>query len=415
MLRDTLIYSRRDFIKTLAVAGLSASLPSFLTDSVLAQQAAGISPDFKDDRILVVIQLGGGNDGLNAVIPHADDNYYRLRGNIAVDKKDMLTIDDTTALNANLAALKGLYDNGSLAILHGVGYPNPNRSHFRSMEILHTATDADRYSTTGWIGRFFDNCCGGAPNPLAGVNIGREMPQSFASARGLGVSFDEPKNFGWAGQGRATRAAFDAVNHSADAHHDDTPIDFLRHVTANAMASSDKVLRASKVNRAGADYPQSRLAGSLKSIATLIAGGLPTRIYYASMSGFDTHANQVNTHGNLLKQFAEATAAFQKDLKSIGVADRVQILCFSEFGRRVESNASRGTDHGTAGPMFLLGAGVKPGLHGTLCSLTDLDDGDLKHTMDFRSVYAEILGKWLGADPKVVLGQEWPMPGVITG
>jgi uncharacterized protein (DUF1501 family) len=415
MLRDTLIFSRREFLQTLAIAGLGATLPAFLTESVMAQQAKGITPGFKDDRILVVVQLGGGNDGLNAVIPHSDDNYYRLRKSIAIDKKDMLPLNDDVALNGGMVAFKELYDNGQLAILQGVGYPNPNRSHFRSMEIWHTGTDSDRYSATGWVGKYFDNACAGAPNPLAGVNIGREMPQSFASKLGMGVSFDEPKNFGWAGQGRATREAFNQVNHTTEKHGGETTLDFLRHVTANAVASSDRVLRASKTDRKIIDYPNSRLAGQLKTVATLIAGGLPTRIYYTSMSGFDTHANQLGSHANLLRQVADATKAFTADLKAIGVADRVQIMCFSEFGRRVEENASRGTDHGTAGPMFMLGAGVKPGLHGTPSSLTDLDEGDLKHTQDFRAVYAEVLNNWLGTDPKLVLDRDWPLPGVVTG
>ncbi|MBI1289863.1 DUF1501 domain-containing protein [bacterium] len=414
MLPDTLIFSRRGFLQSLAVAGLAASLPSFLTETVMAQQAKGITPGFKDDRILVVIQLGGGNDGLNAVIPHGDDSYYRLRKNIAVEKKDMHRLSDDVALNGGMTAFKDLFDKGELSILQGVGYPNPNRSHFRSMEIWHTGTDADRYSKTGWIGRYFDNACAGTPNPLAGVNIGREMPQSFASARGMGVSFDEPKNFGWAGQGRATREAFNAVNHTAEDHGEHRTIDFLRHVTATAMASSDRVLRASATNRKPVEYPNSRLSTQLRTVATLIAGGLPTRIYYTSMSGFDTHSNQLNQHANLLRQFTEAAAAFNADLKAIGVADRVQILCFSEFGRRVEENASRGTDHGTAGPMFMLGAGIKPGIHGTAASLTDLDEGDLKHTQDFRAVYAEVLQRWLGTDPKLVLDKEWQLPGVLA-
>jgi uncharacterized protein (DUF1501 family) len=413
MLRDTLIYSRREFLQALAVAGLGATLPAFLTESVFAQQAAGVTPGFKDDRILVVIQLGGGNDGLNTVIPFGDDNYRRSRPNLAVADKDIIRLNDHVGLHSNLAPLQALMEKGDLGIIQGVGYPNPNRSHFRSMEIWHTAVDSDRYESTGWIGRYFDNACSGAGNPLAGVNLGREAPQSFASVRGMGVSFDEPRNFGWAGQGRATRDSFNTINHTADDHSGETTLDFLRHVTANAMASSDRVLRASRTNRQVPAYPDSRLASSLRTIATLIAGGLPTRIYYASMTGFDTHANQNGQHGNLLRVFAQASSAFMADLKAIGVADRVLVMAFSEFGRRVSENGSRGTDHGTAGPMFLMGAGIKPGLHGTYPSLADLDGGDLKHTVDFRAVYAEVLQRWFGTNPRLVLAKDWNLPGVL--
>jgi uncharacterized protein (DUF1501 family) len=414
MLRNTPIFTRREFMQTLAIAGLGASLPAFLTRSLAAQSVGLPGTGFKDDRILVVVQLGGGNDGLNTIVPYADDHYHRLRRNLALKPDTLLRLDDYHAMAPTMEPFKHLYDSGELAVVHGVGYPNPNRSHFRSMEIWHTATDADRYSSTGWIGRYFDNACSGEANPLAGVNIGQQAPQAFGGRRGMGVSFDRPTDFGWAGEGRASRDAFDRLNGTKAKHHEHgSTLDFLRHVTANAVTSSDQVIRASRVSRPAVDYPDSRIGNSLKTIASLIAGGLPTRLYYASMTGFDTHAGQQFSHGGLLGGFAKSVAAFQKDLKAIGVADRVQIICFSEFGRRVAENASRGTDHGTAGPMFLLGSGVKPGMHGTPCRLDDLDDGDLKHTVDFRSIYAEVLEKWLGTESEGILGRRFEGIGVL--
>lgn len=409
------IFTRREFLQGAVIAGLGVTLPAFLTRSASAATITGSLPAMKDDRILVVIQLGGGNDGLNTVVPYGDDAYYSARKNLAIAKDKLLRLDDHLALHGKMEAFKELYDGGGLAIINGVGYPNPDRSHFRSMEIWQTAVDSNRFSDTGWIGRYFDNCCAGKPDPAAGVNLGGDFPQAFVGRRGVGVSFQEPGQFRWV-EGRAgdSRQAFDRIN-KTDALHDEdgSTLDFLRHTTANAVLSSDKVLRASSIKRKPVDYPNSRLSSSLKSIATLIAGGLPTRIYYASHTGFDTHANQSGQQENLLGQFSDAVAAFQRDLKAIGVADRVLIFSFSEFGRRVSENASRGTDHGTAGPMFLLGAGIKPGLHSAYPSLTDLDDGDLKHTVDFRSIYGEVLTKWFAVDQTKVLGREFKPAGVL--
>ncbi|MEO8377093.1 MAG: DUF1501 domain-containing protein, partial [Candidatus Sumerlaeota bacterium] len=346
-------FTRRDFLKTTAIAGLGMSLPSFLTRSVeAATLSPGAIPSFKDDRILVVIQLGGGNDGLNTVIPYGDDAYHRSRTNIGLKRDNILRLDDYMGLNGKMTEMKQMFDNGELAVVNGVGYPNPDRSHFRSMEIWHTAVDSNRVSDTGWVGRYFDNCCAGKPEPVSGVYVGGETPQAFASKSGVGVSFQQPEQFRWIdGAYGDTRAAFDTINQTAKTHNDEGhTIDFLRHTTANAVLSSDKVIKAGSAKRAPVTYPGGRLAPGLKTIASLIAGGLPTRLYYTSFTGFDTHANQQGQQDNLLGQFSSALAAFKKDLKNIGVADRVLIFTFSEFGRRVEENASRGTDHGTAGP-----------------------------------------------------------------
>lgn len=409
------VYTRREFMRTMAIAGAGLTIPSFLTQTAAGAQAGAI-PGFKDDRILVVIQLGGGNDGLNAVVPYGDDNYYQGRPRLAVPKNELLRIDDHLALNDVMAPIKDLYDSGELAIINGVGYPNPNRSHFRSMEIWHTATDSNRYSSTGWVGRYFDNACSGSPTPAVGVNVGGEAPQAFMGRKGLGISFNQPNDFRWAeGGGGNNRMAFDQINKVGTRHSESgSTLDFLRHTTANAVIASDSVIKSSKVKRTPVEYPNARLSQSLRNIATLIAGGLPTRIYYASMSGFDTHANQSGVQENLLGQFSGALRAFLADLKSIGAHDRVTVMCFSEFGRRVAENASRGTDHGTAGPMFLAGAGINPGLHGKYPSLTDLDEGDLKHTVDFRAVYGEVIGKWLGAETKPILGKDFKAIGAMA-
>ncbi len=413
MKEQPFVFTRREFVQTLAIAGLGATMPSFLTSTASAAPSAAI-PGFKDDRILVVVQLGGGNDGLNTIVPHGNDEYFKARKNISLEKKSLLRLNDDLAMHERMTELMNLYDNGGLAIVNGVGYPNPNRSHFRSMEIWQTGVDSDRYSHTGWIGRYFDNCCSGAPDPLAGVTIGNELPQAFTSQKGAGVSFNDPNQFRWlSGDVGNTRKAFDRLNGVNSSHGDETTIDFLRHHTANAVIGSDRVIAASKTKRKTVKYPGSQLSNQLRTVATMIAANLPTRIYYTSISGFDTHANQAGGHANLLGQFSGALSAFLKDLKASGAEDRVMVVAFSEFGRRVGENASRGTDHGTAGPMFLAGAGVKPGIHGKYPSLTDLDEGDLKHSMDFRCIYGEILDSWFEVDQSVVLGRKFKHAGVV--
>jgi uncharacterized protein (DUF1501 family) len=282
------------------------------------------------------------------------------------------------------------------------------------MEIWHTATDSDKYSSSGWVGRYLDAACSGEAEPVAAVAISAERPQAFNGSRGLGVAFSDPNSFKWTeGQGSATDRNFREVNR-AGAMHNDT-LDFLRKVTANATLSSDRVREVAKGYKGGVEYPRDAFGQSLQTVAKMIAGNLPTRIYYVSLSGFDTHTNQVGQQENLLARFAEGMKAFQRDMKLQGNAERVLVMGFSEFGRRVAENGSGGTDHGTAGPMFLLGPGVVPGLLGQAPSLTDLDNGDLRHTTDFRQVYSTVLNGWLGQDPTAVLGRSFESLPVLRG
>ncbi len=391
------IVSRRDFLKTAAVFSSIGLAPAFLARA--AEVHAPAIDGFKDDRVLVVIQLGGGNDGLNMVVPHSNDTYYRLRPQIGLKKDQILRIDDDVALNARMADLMRLYDDGKVALLQGVGYPNPNRSHFRSMEIWHTASDSNAYYSSGWIGRYFDNCCSGTAHPQAGVAIGEERPQAFEGEKGFGVAFDDPRRFGWQpGKGLDTKENFERLNEPVA--HGNTAIDFLRHTTSNAIMSSYEVHAAAE--RAGFTH-SGRGSDPLQTVAAMIRGGLETRIYYVAIGGFDTHANQLATQDNLLGHFAESVRKFQEMLENDGTADRVLTMVFSEFGRRVEQNASGGTDHGTAAPMFLIGEGVQAGIHGTQPDLDDLDQGDLKYGTDFRSVYATVLNDWFAVNPQPVL------------
>jgi uncharacterized protein (DUF1501 family) len=320
-----------------------------------------------------------------------------------------------------------------LALIQGVGYPNPNRSHFRSTEIWQTASDADRNESEGWLGRYFDSCCQGA-DPAVGVAIGGQTPQAFASSPPMGVAFSDPEQFRYMSESASdpkTAEIFmremndpnSGVGHGNGMENsggsigmiDGSPdeggstLEFLQRTALGAQMSSDKILEITRKTKSHVDYPRTQLGNSLNLISRLIAGGLPTRVYYVSQGGFDTHSNQLPSHDRLMTDLSGSLTSFVSDLKAQGNLSRVLMISFSEFGRRVAENASGGTDHGAAAPLFVLGGGVKPGLYGRAPSLTDLNDGDLKFNTDFRSVYATALEKWLGAPSEQVLGRKYPL------
>lgn len=411
--------TRREFLKKgLTIVSVGMTAPSFLTRTALALNnpwdvaQTTTRPGVPDDHILVVVQMGGGNDGLNTVIPFSNDAYYRARPNLAVPAKDVIRVTDELGLHPGLAKAKDLYDKGAMAVIQGVGYPNPSRSHFKSMEIWHTADPEGRVVRYGWIGRYFDSKCPVCEQPAVGVNVGPAMPLAMVADSGMGVSLETPEAFQWMptfnGLGaKEELELFKLLNASAPGVNEPGTIDFLRHTAMNAYVASEQVRGATSGYKGTVDYPNNRFASSMRLIAQMIAGKLPTKVYYAHITGFDTHAAQRGAHENLLQQLAEGVAAFYKDLEAQGNADRVLVLAFSEFGRRVAENGSGGTDHGTAAPMFLFGKPLKGGLYGQHPSLTDLVEGDLKHVIDFRSVYATVLDKWLGADPAKILGYDF--------
>ena len=418
------------------------TLPVFLEKTFFALDALAADAltqpvTGKDGTILVVLQMAGGNDGLNMIVPFADDAYHRARPRLSLPADQILKIDNYVGLNPKLAGLKSLYDEGHVAIVEGVGYPNPNRSHFRSTEIWQTASDADRTLNEGWLGRYFDNCCGGA-DPTVGVAIGEETPQAFAAKNPTGVTFSRPEQFRFrpsepdGGRMSAEEMLFRQLNETASGEEsvaapdgasvgaingktksDLSTLDFLQRTALDAQLSSDKILAIARKAKSTVTYPQGQLAASLNIVARMIGGGLPTRVYYASQGGFDTHAGQINAHQRLMTEFNDAVTAFVSDLKQQGNFERVLLMTFSEFGRRVQENANGGTDHGAAAPMFVLGGAIKPGLFGKYPSLTDLDHGDLKFNTDFRSVYGTVLDRWLKAPSQTVLGRKFSSLAIV--
>ena len=438
------LHTRRHFLRTSALgAAASWTLPVFLEKTFFALNAMAADSltqtvTGKDGTILVVLQMAGGNDGLNMIVPYADDAYYKARPKLGLAADKILKLDSYAGLNGKLTGLRALFDEGHLSVVQGVGYPNPNRSHFRSTEIWQTASDADRNANEGWLGRYFDNCCAGA-DPTVGVSIGDEMPQAFAAKSPTGVVFSRPEQYRWhssepsSGRMSAEEFFFRQLNDANGGDEGPAPaadgasisalsgrtksdigtLDFLQRTALDAQLSSDKILSIARKSKSTMAYPPGQLAASLNIIARMIAGGLPTRVYYASQGGFDTHAGQMNAHERLMGDLDAAITAFTTDLKEQGNFNRVMLMTFSEFGRRVSENANGGTDHGAAAPMFVMGGAAKAGLFGKYPSLTDLDRGDLKFNTDFRSVYGTILDQWLKAPSQVVLGRKFPALAIV--
>ncbi len=437
MKNEMTLQTRREFLRTTVLGGaLSWTVPTFLANTFAALQAeaadrATQAATGRDATILVVLQMAGGNDGLNTVVPAGNDFYHNARPRIGLAEVKLLRLDDATALHPALTGFKDLYDAGQLAIVQGVGYPNPNRSHFRSTEIWQTASDSGRFDRYGWLGRYFDNACSGC-DPTIGISIGRETPQAFAAARPTGISLENPQNYRFmAGGGprpdemSLTEESFRKLNEpegeagdnsgstigsiNGSARHAGSTLDFLERTALDAQVSSDEIRGIiSRVTNVST-YPGSQLGNSLKLVAKLIGGGLPTRIFYVSQGGYDTHTNQINTQERLLKDLGDSVKAFVEDLRGQGNLGRVLLMTFSEFGRRVAENANGGTDHGAAAPMFIVGGKVKSGLLGEYPSLApaDLFQGDLKFKVDFRCVYAGVLEKWLGTRSEPILGRSF--------
>ncbi len=410
-------FSRRLFIQQgLTLASLATTVPWFVQRSALSAMRPlgsplGSQPGVPEERVLVIVQLGGGNDGLNTVVPYGNAAYQRARPSLAIrepGKADgALELDAARGigLHPSLSGLRELHDRGQLAIVQGVGYPNPNRSHFASMDIWHTADASGRGA--GWVGRYFDNTCNGTPDPQRGVAIGRETPLAMLGRSAQPVTFENEDAFRWSGSELhpALSQRYDRLQRTGPLGdlEPSSQAAFLMRTALDAQVSSDRI-RAAVAKTPLAEYPGTPLARQLRIVASMIRDQLPTRVYYATLGGFDTHATQAGAHGRLMRQLGDALAAFQRDLDAQGQAGRVLTMVFSEFGRRVRQNASGGTDHGAAAPMLLLGPQVRPGLLGEHPSLEDLDNaGDLKFAVDFRSVYAGVLEDWLGAPSEPVL------------
>jgi uncharacterized protein (DUF1501 family) len=404
------MFTRRDFL-TRTLGGSSLLAVGGIVPEFLARTAAADAQKGKD-TVLVVVELTGGNDGLNTVAPYADDLYHKARPTLAFSKKEVLKLDDTVGLHPKLTEMKRLFDEKKLAVVQGVGYPNPDRSHFESMDIWQLA-DPKRIQVSGWLARSVTGMSvkeAGVPGMYVGEG---GMPLALQGADGGVISLADRASFRLqlSGNAKPRRALIEDLN-AADPNSDLAA--FVRKRQLQTYTSLQKIEEALKgtggnnpPNRRGADANNpdadlKTLQGKLGLIGRLIQKGLGTRVYYASINGFDTHSQQADVHADLLQEVSQAIGTFFGPLGSD--ADRVCVMTYSEFGRRVKENGSRGTDHGSGSCLFVAGPKVQGGVVGKHPSLSDLTDGDLKYHTDFRRVYATLLDKWLGVESRGVLG-----------
>jgi uncharacterized protein (DUF1501 family) len=391
---------RRDFLRNSALASGALLVPAFLKPfEALAQ---GEISGYKN---LVVIQLSGGNDGLNTIVPFGDDIYYQKRSSIAINKADIVGLNDMQGLNPSLLALKEIYDQGWMTIINSVGYPNPDRSHFRSMDIWQTASDSSQFLTTGWIGRYLDSNCQTCRTPYTAIEVDDTLSLAVKGATMKGIAVQDPGKLY-----QETREPFfkNLVRAQNSDHLNEDNLGYLYKTMIETYSSADYIQQTSKTYTVKAEYPNTQLGSQLRTVSKFINSGLKTRVYYVSLGGFDTHVRQLDQQSRQLKIYGDAVAAFIKDLKESGRLDETLVMTFSEFGRRVEQNASNGTDHGTANNVFLFGGKLKKaGIYNDAPNLTDLDNGDLKYQVDFRDVYATLLDKWLDVHNRQVLSKSF--------
>lgn len=402
--------SRRNFLKSTlassAAISLSGSLPSLLLGASRQSQRAS------DEKILVVVQMSGGNDGLNTIVPYGDDEYYKNRFTLAVNRPNVLKIDDHIGFNPALRGFNELMENGNLSVVQGVGYPNPNRSHFESMDLWHTAHQFNESSPIGWLGKTVDRKM--AKNDLPAVHFGRGLqPLALKTANRPVPSIRSIDNFRLDALKNETSQRKLSALIQTPRKTENSLLSYI-HESANvALETSHRLDGLSNDRKNEFDYPETNLGRNLGVIGKLIGSGLSTRIYYTSLDGFDTHSNQGESHSALLTDLGDSIRAFMNQMKAQGNADRVVLFSFSEFGRRVRENASRGTDHGTAAPVFVCGSGLQKGVIGKHPSLTDLDQGDLKFKIDYRSVYADLLENWMGIEPHPIIGKSFKNVGLF--
>ncbi len=393
--------SRRKFIGTSALASAALFLPEFI-------RAAGlrIKEAFNGKR-LIVIQLSGGNDGLNTLVPYEDDLYYRLRPSLSLPSDQIIKINDLAAWNNALLPIHKLFENGDVAVLNRVGYPNPDFSHFRSMDIWQSASGSEKTINTGWIGRYLDAQCQNCRAHTA-IEFDDTLSMVMKGEKSFGLAMNNPDQFY-----RMTINLFKSIDLSYGSTGNEA-LDYMYKVMADAKESAAVIKEKYDVKESTASYPGNAFGKDLKTIASLITAGLDSTFYYVSLSGFDTHINQKNNHNNHLKTLADGISALCQDLKRKNEFNNTLIMVFSEFGRRVKQNASNGTDHGAANVMFLIGGSLKQkGLLNPVPDLSKLEDGNLSYEIDFRSVYATILSNWLNAGDEKIIGKKFEKLGFV--
>ncbi len=399
-----MLIKRRQFIQVGSLATATLMLPKFLK----AFEGQPLVPP--GNKVVVILQLSGGNDGLNTVVPIGNDIYHKSRPGLGIAGSKALRLTDEAGLHPVLEAFKGFYDEGSLGIINSVGYPNPDRSHFRSMDIWQTASHSHEYLHTGWVGRYLDAQCRGCDKPTQAIEIDDVLSPALKGNQVNGMALKDPRRL----FGTANEKFFRDVAKQHGGKTSEETVDYLYKTMSQTLSSADYIFKQSRLRPSSAEYPKTELGRSFRTIASLIFSDINTKVYYVSLGSFDTHINQGAQQQRLFSDMNESVKAFVKDLKENNRFEDVLLFTFSEFGRRVSQNASGGTDHGAANNMFLVSGGLKQkGMINAMPDLTDLQDGDLKHKVDFKNVYATVLDKWLQADSKTILGNEFELLNFI--
>jgi uncharacterized protein (DUF1501 family) len=393
-----MLINRRKFLHLGSLATSTIMLPKFL------KAFEGPVNRMGGNKVLVVLQLSGGNDGLNTVIPIYNDIYYRERPGLAIAKEKTLILNSDAGLHPALTHLKTLYDEGNLSILNNVGYPNPDRSHFRSMDIWQTASNPDEYLNSGWLGRYLDAQCVGCSRPTQVLEMDDMLSLALSGEQMKGIALRDPKRLYETSQDPFFKDLLLAESHEQT----EDPASYLYKVMAETLSGADYIFQQSKLRPSTTVYPDTEIGKNLRMIASLISSDINTRVYYVSLGSFDTHVGQQAKQGKLFSDLNDAIKPFTEDLKSNQRFEDVLMMSFSEFGRRVGENGSGGTDHGTANNMFLISGGLKQkGMLNQMPDLSNLTEGDLVQQLDFKRVYATVLNKWLQADDNKILRRQY--------
>ena len=403
---------RRSFgqlgISTCAALAIGTAQPGGWLQTLAGELATQDQSSSVTDRILVVIQLSGGNDGLNTIVPYRDELYAKARPKLGIPSNDVIKLTEELGLHPSLRAIENQFSENRFSIIQGVGYPSPNRSHFESMDIWHSCHPKKDRSQSGWLGRWITEQTAHPTSDSTAIHIGSDTLPLACQERGVQVpslaSLEQMRLKAKLDSMQDKQSRPGAESNSKDSG---SLLDFLSTSTVSALEVSERLDKILAQPDTSGEFPKTALGEKLRAVSRLILSGLKTRIYYVTLDGFDTHANQPDVHASLLKQWSEALAAFLSRLKQTGQHDRVLVMTFSEFGRRVSENASLGTDHGAAAPMFLAGPKLPKIIHGPMPDLSDLEDGDLRFKIDFRSVYASVLEHWMMTDSRKALDGDY--------
>lgn len=390
---------RRNFLQISTLATGSLLIPKLL--KAFDGRPLGTVP--AGNKVLIIVQFSGGNDGLNTVIPVTHDVYQKLRPTIGFTADKALKITDDVALHPALTGLQKMYGNGDLAILNAVGYDKPDRSHFRSMDIWQTGSNSTEVWQTGWLGRYLDHACNNCPMPTQGLELDDTLSLTLKGKNQKGLAVKDPKKLYTQSQQKLFKQL--AAQHHEEEH--EKPVDYLYKTLAQSVSSAGYIYEKTNAKSSSMSYPATDLGRGFKNISSLVLSDVNTKVYYISLGSFDTHVGQQATQQRLFKEFNDAVEVFVNDMKANNRFQDVLLMTFSEFGRRVGQNASGGTDHGTANNMFFMSGGLKEkGLLNPMADLSKLTEGDLEHSVDFKQVYSTILSKWLGADADEILGKK---------